>query len=236
MKIITAVFDYPGENEYSRCVTALENSVKQSNPEAEFVLIRLQAPNYCYAWNKPGWHNNHIKLMAYSEQEIDQPTFFVDADTIIRRDLSDLLGDFDIAIPERPAGARAPFNLGVVLFMPTQRSKFFMEAWAKTDTAMLHDIDLHLKWRNRYSGQNQSAFGCLYETIKDNRPVFKKYPTKIINACEQDWKDSDESYIIHVKTRLRAAALSDLPIEKINPHLRNPVKLWREYEKYNIFV
>jgi len=231
MKIITAVFDYPGENEYSRCLAALEQSVKDTNPEAEFIAIRLDPPSECYKWNKPGWHNNHIKLMAYAEELITEPTFFVDADTIIQRDLSDLVGDFDIAIAERPAGANAPFNLGVVLVMPTVRSEFFMDAWARTDTKMLEDYDFHMEWRRKYSGQNQSSFGYLYETIEPGKIDIKKYPTNIMNACEQDWTKSEISYIIHIKTRLREAALSDKPLSKIKPGLRKPVETWRKYEQ-----
>jgi len=233
MKIITAIFNYPGETEYSRCLKVLEASARKTNPDAEFISIKLEYPHVCHPWNKPGWHNNHIKLMAYSQIEIEEPTFFVDADTIIQRDLSDLVGDFDIAIAERPKGARAPFNLGVVLFMPTFKARYFMDAWAKADTAMLESIDFHKEWRAKYSGQNQSAFGYLYETIKTNRPEFKKYPTKIMNACEQDWTKSDMSYIIHIKTRLREAALSGKDLSEINPNLRTAVKLWREYEANN---
>lgn len=233
IKIVTAVFNYPGENEYTRCVNALEASAKDSNPNAELLILKIDPPQKCHRWNKEGWHNNNVKLKAYSEVEIDKPTFFIDADTIILKDLTDLIGSFDIAIAERPARAKAPFNLGVVLFMPTFRARSFMDAWIRVDNSMLNDINFHMTWREKYLGQNQSSFGYLYENTIANRPEFKKYPTEIMNACEQDWTNSEMSYIIHIKTRLRNVALSGIPLKKIKPGLQRPVKIWREYETKN---
>jgi len=230
IKIITAVFDYPGKNEYSRCLTALENSIKANAPNVEFTCIQLEPPATCFAWNKPGWHNNHIKLRAYSSVKIDCPTFFVDADTIVLKDLTPLVSeDFDIAIAERPERAKAPFNMGVILFMPTDKAIAFMGDWIGIDELMLKNIELHMEYRNKYSGQNQSSFGFLYE--RSQNIIIDKYPTKIMNAVEQDWGDISQAFILHVKTRLRDAALGDLPIERIHSRLQTGVQLWRQYEK-----
>lgn len=235
MKIVTAVFDYPGEVEYSRCVNVLKTSVKKNCPSASLDVIRINPPDECYTWNKPGWHNNHIKLQAYADYNITEPTFFVDADTMVLRDLEPIVAEadgFDAVISKRVRGAIAPYNLGVILVMPTNNARVMMKSWIAIDRQMLNHIDLHQAWRSKYRGQNQASFGLIYESL--DFLSIKKMPTKILNACEQDWGNISDAYIVHVKTRLRTAALGYEPIEMLSPNLREAAKIWREYERQGL--
>ncbi len=233
MRIVTAVFDYPGRDTYARCLRAFKASIARNNPEAELLVIDLEPPAPV-AGAHQGWVNNHIKLLAYSRITIDQPTVFVDADTIFLRDVSELFTDeFDLAIGQRPnwGDRRVRYNGGVILFRPTQAATTFMARWIRVDTEMLHDQIFHMKWHRRYNGQNQSSFGCMIETkLKDAR--LKRYPTGVLNACEQDWPRvrKNRPYILHVRKRLLGLAQSREPIEDIRTSLQDAAEIWRYYE------
>lgn len=233
MKIVTAHFDYPGNEEYARCLKALTASVKENAPNAEFVVLELKPPK-SISGIKQGWISNHAKLEAYSKVEIDQPTIFIDTDTLVLKDPAPLFdADFDIAIGRRPRGAKVPYNGGVVLFQPTDAAKIFMGRWYFSDERMLKERDFHLKWRSKYNGLNQASFGFQIEGFPGSIKL-KEYPTAVINACEQDWPNitpENHPYILHVRKSLFDAAHSDLPIEKLEKRHQYPSQLWREYEQ-----
>ncbi|MGD8567335.1 MAG: putative nucleotide-diphospho-sugar transferase [Gammaproteobacteria bacterium] len=234
MKFVTAAFDYPGRDTYKRCLDALVNSIRVNAPYTSFHIIDLEPPDEVPGVFQ-GWINNHIKLEAYSQVAIDEPTIFVDADTVVLRDPSDLFdGTFDIGIGERPTGHRVKsrFNGGVVLFDDTDRAREFMRQWIRTDSEMLTDSEFHKKWHKTYRGQNQSSFGYLYEERREIARI-KEFPTGTVNACEQDWPRLGKirPYIVHVRKQLLRAAQSNCPISRMGRNHREGARLWREYEK-----
>ncbi len=233
MRIVTAVFDYPERDTYARCLRAFKASIARNNPEAELLVIDLEPPATVDGAYQ-GWVNNHIKLRAYSRVTIDQPTVFVDVDTIFLRDVSELFTDqFDVAIGQRPnwSGKRVRYNGGVVLFRPTEAATTFMAQWIRIDTRMLRDQSFHMVWKRKYNGQNQASFGYVVETeLGETR--LERYPTGVLNACEQDWPrvQKEVPYILHVRKRLLGLAQSRQPIKRIRPSLQAAVKIWRYYE------
>jgi alpha-N-acetylglucosamine transferase len=236
MKIVTAHFDYPGNEEYSRCLNALTNSVKRNAPNAEFVVLELEPPA-TIPGIKQGWISNHVKLEAYSKVEIDRPTIFLDADTLVLKDPEQLfIYPFDIAIGRRPKGAKVPYNGGVVLFQPTEKAHIFMEQWIATDQIMLEDREFHMEYRAKYNGMNQASFGYLVDYAKSSAKL-KEYPTGMINACEQDWPSitpDNLPFILHVRKKLFEIAHSGAHLDIVKrtyPHYYESVKLWREYEQ-----
>ena len=233
MRIVTAAFDYPGVDTYSRCLRAFKASIADTNPEAELLIIDIDPPAPIEGVHQ-GWINNHVKLKAYSRVQIDQPTVFVDADTVFLRDVSELFDStFDIAIGRRPAGGRmrVPYNGGVVLFRPTTAARRFMAQWIRIDEQMLHNHSFHMVWRRKYNGQNQASFGCMIEAHRAATRLHE-YPTGVLNACEQDWAHvvTDQPYILHVRKRLLQYAHNRLSIWTIPKQLQPAVRIWRKYE------
>jgi hypothetical protein len=232
LHIVTAHFDYPGVNKYARCLTALRQSIKENCPEAEFTVLELRHPEPITGVYQ-GWVNNHVKLQAYSDIPIDRDTVFIDSDTLVLRDLSEVfVPGFDVGIAKRPESAkkRAIFNGGVVLFRPTKAARRFMAEWIKVDTEMIYDQKLHMQWHAKYKGQNQASFGMLYETMHGVR--IREFPTAKLNACEQDWPmvSTHLPYVLHVRKRLLAGALSHVPADLLAPRLRDAATIWRNYE------
>lgn len=233
MKIVTAFFDYPGRNRYARCLRAFRSSIAHSNPNADLQVIELEPPEPVEGAYQ-GWVNNHIKLHAYSQIPIDQPTVFVDSDTIFLRDVSELFDlEFDVAIGQRPhwGGKRVRYNGGVVLFKPTEAARSFMARWAAIDRKMLDDQELHMKWHAKYNGQNQASFGCMVD-MHLGKTRLKQYSTAVLNACEQDWPRISEKvpYILHVRKRLLRAAQSHQSLSSIRKPLQAATKIWRYFE------
>ncbi len=233
MRIVTAVFDYPRFDTYTRCLQAFKASIAATNPNAELLVIDLEPPTPIPGVFQ-GWINNHVKLKAYSRIPIDQPTVFVDADTVFLRDVSELFNStFDVAIGRRPAGGRrrVKYNGGVVLFCPTEAARAFMARWVSIDRKMLQDHDFHMKWHRKYNGQNQSSFGCMIE-LHSAKVRIQEYPTGVLNACEQDWSrvGREVPYILHVRKRLLQMAHNRLSIWTIPKHLQPAVRIWRDYE------
>ena len=233
MRIVTVVFDYPGSDTYARCLQAFRASVAANNPKAELLVLTLDPPEPIPGVFQ-GWINNHVKLKAYSRIPIDQPTVFVDADTIFLRDVAELFNStFDVAIGCRPAGGRrrVKYNGGVVLFCPTEEARRFMKHWISIDGDMLRDHTYHMIWHRIYNGQNQSSFGCMIEMHLDKTRL-QEYPTSVVNACEQDWSRIGKNvpYILHVRKRLLQFAHNRLSIWTTPKHLQPAVRIWRDYE------
>jgi hypothetical protein len=231
VRIVTAHFDYPGEQQYARCLCALRASVKRNAPSSELVVLELRHPAAVKGAYQ-GWVNNHIKLLAYSQVKIDQPTAFIDVDTLVLRDLSQLFDrySFDVAAARRPAPKEHLFNGGVVLFKPTARAREFMKKWIEIDERMLRDQAFHMPWHKKYNGQNQASFGYLYETQR--KAKIAELPTAMLNACEQDWPtiSTVKPYVLHVRKRLMKAAMGIGSLANVSPRYRPGVALWREYE------
>jgi len=230
MKIITVVFNYPGNNTYERCLKALSNSIAETNPDADFKILRLEPPAEVEGALQ-GWVSNHVKLAAYANEVLDDNTIFVDADTVFLRTADSLFDkDFDIAIGRRNGG-KVPYNGGVVLAKPTPAARQFIDMWLGTDKVMLHNQKFHQEWRAKYNGQNQASFGYMIETYPDLINLYE-YPTSVINAVEQDWPHIEkiDPFILHVRKKLLGYALSDMPIRKIPHHLQRAVQIWRELE------
>jgi hypothetical protein len=209
----------------------MSNSIRVTNPEAEFHILRLEPPGPVKGAYQ-GWVNNHVKLKAYSEMAINQNTIFADADTVFLRDVSELFNpDFDIAIGRRPSSAKAKYNGGVVLFKPTAAAWAFMRQWISADYRMLYDQDFHRPWHQKYNGQNQASFGYLIESLACAINLYE-YPTRIINAVEQDWPHIKRTkpFILHVRKQLLDVALSGQPIRQLPSRFRDGVEIWRTWE------
>lgn len=203
--------------------------MSKNAPDSEFVVLRLQPPAPMEN-TKQGWVNNHVKLRAYSEVAINGPTAFIDADTLVLRDPSELFdGSFDIGLARRPDNQKSIYNGGVVLMSPTHDAREFLANWATVDYTMLHDPEFHMEWHAKYRGMNQSSLGYMVERSPGAARV-RDFPTAVINACEQDWPHVRRlnPYIVHVrKSALGIAQSTRVP----SAGMEYVVNLWREYER-----
>lgn len=235
--IVTAVFDHECLD-YNRLLHVWERSAYRTNPKAEIVVLKPPTPKYVRN-NRLNWISNHAKLEAYVDFGIKGNTVFVDVDTVLLRDLSSLFEPyFDIAIGKRRKGANQPINGGVVLFRDSPIAKAFLNKWFEYDSIMMSDKRLHKPWRKQVGGMNQASFAYTAHVMKQGLRGGKllKIPTRILNACREDWPDLSEAYILHVMAELRDAALSNAPIEDISEPLREAVNTWRRYESSNFLV
>ena len=127
-------------------------------------------------------------------------------------------------------------NGGIVFAKPTPGAVQFFEEWEKINNRMVYndihgDGALHHKYRCKWAGMNQAAFGWLMEHAKEYDTKIKVFKTCEWNAVDCDWhnitKSSDVKFI-HYKSRLRKIVLQKLRTTKEMEYCK---KVW-----YNMYT
>ena len=230
MKIVTVQFQYPNRSNYSLLLDVFRYSCQKYMPDVEFVEIKIPAPeghsgrdlNFCY---------NSVKLAHWLEQleNSDEEIIFADCDMLAVKSAKHAFNKkFDVAFTARTRTKRIPMNGGIMMARPTEAARRFFREMLYVNNKMLTDIQFHNKWRVRYAGMNQSAFGCVYETGKHGAKVHE-YKTIEWNAVDCDWLDIDSKTVfIHYKSHLRKMVLRE---RNIKDGLENVVKIWDSMRK-----
>lgn len=234
MKIITVQFDYPPEMnrpKYSILLDVFRESIKQNMPGTELVEINIEPPMVDGSENDPNINflYNTIKLRKWVEcfDKYDDDLIFADCDMLMISSAEHAFDqDFDVAFTERTIKRvtdvtdvekywgrksidRMPMNGGIMFARNNQRAKdFFNKMLEINDKMYYEDEDLHQKWRIKYAGMNQAAFGCVYEEYPEIAKVIP-LPCRIWNAVDGDWHAvNNHTIFMHVKSKLRKLVMT----------------------------
>ncbi len=227
MKIVSVQFDYHGLGRYEKLAKVFEHSVKKNCPSADFELLKVKPPEIKRKIRSKSFASNTLKLKLWLEvlKNTDDDVVFMDCDMIILKDISDAFKNhFDIGYTKR-TGSRIPYNGGVVFVKNTPAAINFVELWKKINDKMYDDYTFHHKYRNKYAGMNQAAFGYIMEN-GGYKAKLKPFRCDIWNSCVENWpKINEDTKIIHVKGTLRRTVLMNSSIN--SSRYRKAVILWR---------
>jgi hypothetical protein len=237
MKIISIYFDYGGVDKYEKLARVFEHSMKKNSPDVDYEIIKIRAPDI--KSNNKSFESNTVKLELWMDKlkENDDDIIFMDVDMMIVSDISDAFddSDFDIGITMRngPHAKRLPMNGGVVFVRNNNVARAFIELWTKANRFLYDDIlrthgtKHHRFWRSRYGGMNQAAYGYMIHNYDFNARI-KEFQCSEWNACVEHWRNPVlNPRIIHVKSQLRTAVLSNRPTKLIDISYRRQVEVWR---------
>lgn len=173
--------------------------------------------------HKLAWWADRVRECADGDQVL-----LIDADTAILRSLDDIWQQpFDVAYTVR-SGFIAPFNAGVVFLRASDRTRAFMDRWV-----VLNDQIQRITtkpWRKRYGGVNQASLAELLNETDAMGVQLRQLSCREWNCEDSAWAhyESDVTRILHVKSELRRACLTTLPI--CEPAWKPLISLWRGLE------
>lgn len=232
MQIVTVQFNYSDRSDYKKLLDVFEYSCKKNMPNAIFNSIRIDAPinNTKRALN---FKYNTVKLRLWTEflgKTKDKHVILADCDMLNLRPAGYAFKyDFDIAFTERTKISRIPMNGGILFVKVNRRSISFFKEWLKINIKMFKDPVFHQKYRRKYAGMNQSAFGYMYEKKKGLCKLHKFY-TKEFNAVDCDWPTVDgKTVFLHTKSTLRKLVLGEKPLTGKYKRYRRCYDLWHKY-------
>ena len=227
MKIVSVQFDYAGMRKYEKLANVFEYSVKKNCPNADLELLRVKPPVLRKKIRSKSFATNTLKLKLWLEvlKNTDDDVVFMDCDMIVLKDISDAFKNrFDIGYTKR-TGSRIPYNGGVMFVRNNPEAIKFVEYWKEINDKMYDDYTFHHKWRNKYAGMNQAAFGYIMEAGK-YKAKLKSFSCDVWNACVENWpKINEDTRIIHIKGALRRTILMNRSID--SARYRRAVILWR---------
>jgi len=214
----------------------LEHSIKKHCPNVTIKMIKLQTPKvHTY---KRCFESNTVKIDKWLEvlKGTKEDVIFMDADMMVLRDVTDLFNDknHDVFYSKRDR-KHLPMNGGFVGIRNNEAGIDFLEKWVKANRILYEDIvknhgkTLHSKWRSRYGGMNQAAFGYMLSEMK-LKARLKPIPCYEWNACVEHWaKINASTRVVHIKGGLRRAVMSNRPAAVMLPKMRKAVEIWRQY-------
>jgi hypothetical protein len=219
MKIVTVQFNYSWFMDFALLRDVYKESCLIHMPNVKFEDIRIEPPDRVPGkpWN---FGYNTVKLRIWRDvlREATEPIIFSDCDMMALRSAEHAFDiDFDVAITNRTITHRIPMNGGIVMARPTKAAIEFFNLWYSINKEMLKDNKLHQKWRQKYAGMNQSAYGCLYnDYYLQNKLKLKlhEYKTREWNAVDCDWQHVDNKTVfVHYKSGLRRLVLMSQPVQ-----------------------
>lgn len=235
MKIITVQFNYRNTI-FERLLTAFRNSINLHMPDVGLT-------EYTYNFDKTrnnikrGYSviTNTFKLDRWVEilEQETENLCFSDCDMLMTNRIDDVWEyDFDVAYTYRrkwkETGQGIPYNGGVIFTRPNERSTRFFKRWAEVNRMMVEDQQFHAKWRKKYAGINQSAFGYLIENESDICKL-KELPCPTWNSVDESWTEfNKDTKMLHIKSQLRRCCLGS---QRMPSRLQPIVELWHWYEK-----
>jgi hypothetical protein len=233
-RLVSVVFDFPGKTEYAELVEALKNSAAKNMPNADVEIVYLDPPKQHTDPQRTSWEANALKARAWEKiaSEASDDLVLVDADLIIRRDLSVLFAhDFDIAFTHRyesDARSREPINTGVVAVRPTEKSKAFFTALRESVDYLMENPEEHAYYWENYRGIQQAALGRVIETADELEAKIKLFPCQIFNASDHEFSYiSSETRVVHLKANVRKRIGADISTGKY----AIPLALYNKYKK-----
>lgn len=242
MKIISVVFEFDNHGKYEKMSKVLEHSIKKNCPSVDFELIKINPPKV--KSSKRMYEANTVKLELWLEKlkQTKDDVIFMDCDMMVLGDLQeafDYKSEWDVSYTFRDNKkyTALPMNAGIMFVRNNKRSVAFIEKWAEVNALMYKDIienngrTLHAKWRNIYAGMNQAAWGYLVEECEFDAKL-RAIPCAKWNACGESWERvDDETKVVHIKSGLRTAVLSRMPLNYIIKNVRKCTKIWRDFAR-----
>ena len=232
MKIITVQFDYGNGNQYARMLEVFRKSCAECMPNVKFEAIQLPAPSTYHPGYTTGMGSNVYKMRVWQQvmEKATETVAFCDCDMIALRSIEDAEQvDFDLAYTVRKS-ATIPINGGVLFVRPTAAGKAAMAKLNEIDDLMFTDVDLHHKWRAKYAGMNQAAFGYLLENHSDIAKMVA-LPCAVYNSCCDTWPTIDkEARLVHIKGNLRRGLVANMPESQFESYLRFTVRTWKRLD------
>jgi len=230
-KIILCGFDYSNSNTYKELTKVLIKSIEKYEPDALWILNWLCEPDS--SGQIRGIVSNTVKLNKWVEElnncDDDDNVIFLDCDMLLIGPLFDVFEkDFDIAYTKREEWHKLPLNGGAIYVKVNNKTRLFFNMFKEINNKMYNNPEFHQKWRDKYAGINQAAFGYLLEN-KDYNARIIDIPCSKWNVCrfKQESVDKD-ARLIHFKGSLRKALFSKDPVPKDIEFL---VKKWKETKK-----
>lgn len=227
MEIVTVQFDYPNRPKYSILLNVFRESLKVYVPDVKFIEFKIPPPV-----NNTGrplnFNYNTVKLKIWVDylKKANDNVIFADCDMMAVKPCYHAFDkNFDVAFTARTTTNRIPMNGGIMMARPTEKAIAFFEEMLDVNNKMLIDTTFHHKWRCRYAGMNQSAFGYVYERGK-NKAKIHKYLTIEWNAVDCDWhRINNNTVFIHYKSKLRKMVLNN---KRPFGNFMKPMILWYE--------
>jgi len=146
-----------------------------------------------------------VKMYAAAMKNIQHDSVLVDTDVVILKDLSDVFGDWDIALTVRddshPLFDVMPFNEGVILCRPTEGARRFWNAIANIYTQLP-------EYLHSWSGGQISLGVALGKQVRERQGDLlevagiriKLLPGTLYNYTpDDDEEDLSAPYIVHYK-------------------------------------
>jgi len=228
--IYTVQFNYPDRPNYARLLDVFKHSCKIHMPKVKFIEKRIDPPE-----NETGrelnFKYNSVKLRHWVDflDNTNENVIFADCDMLcVGAAEKAFKENFDVAYTERTKIKRIPMNGGIMMAKPTEKARKFFHEMLENNDKMFGDIPFHNKYRIKWAGMNQAAFGCTYETSESGAIVYK-FKTDIWNAVDCDWPHINKDAIfIHFKSKLRKMVLGAIPAKA---SYLECIKIWKRYEK-----
>jgi hypothetical protein len=178
------------------------------------------------------WADNTYKLGYWVEAVENAQTgdriILTDCDMLCLKDpIVAFDNDFDIAVTVR--NTVNWLNAGVIFIRVNNKSRRFMRRWLEHNNTLFRDPVRRKQAIDRHVGMNQSALVQLLDHPPKNTKI-AHLPCDIFNACEQNWERvTKDTVFLHIKSALREVCLGCADPEKVVPHMRPLVLLWRQY-------
>lgn len=214
---------------YTRLARVLTHTARAHCFGWDIRVERIEPPSYrsamgnrSHVWNtqKLAWWRDRV-----FEAQDGARLLLIDGDTAILRSLDPVWSlDFDIAYTVRERGL--PLNGGVVFLRVSDRTREFVRSWWEHNVRFLGDAALHQPWARKYAGINQSALGCVLETVAHGCHLVQ-LGCREWNACSPELYSPGVTRILHIKSRLRRATFGTEPAA---PNMADPIRLWHGLE------
>lgn len=217
---------------WARLAAVLESSARQHCADWTINVRGLPQPDRPWPRQVEGflantWKLEHWREVVEASADGDR-LLLIDADTFILQPL-DAIWDraFDLVYTARAAYCAHPINAGVVFVRVSPGTRHFFARWAEANRQILQEGQAH--WRQRFGGWNQAALGKLLEEGADGLAILA-VPCLEWNCEDSTWPAFDPAVtrIVHVKSALRLAALTDT---FRMPGTERLVALWREADR-----
>lgn len=230
MEIVTVQFNYKGRPNYRLLLQVFKYSIKKYMPNVKLVEYKINPPE-----KLPGrplnFNYNDVKLKIWVDhlKKTKENVIFADCDMLALQSAEHAFNiDFDIAYTARTILVRIPMNGGIMMVRPTEKSIKFFDEMYKINHRMLHDISFHHKYRVKWAGMNQSAFGYMY-TERKGIAKLHKYITREWNAVDCDWGHiNGKTVFVHYKSKLRKLILGN---RKPFGNYKKPMVLWNNMKE-----
>ena len=211
MTIYTVHFQHDRGPDFDTLLSVFRSSVREHMPDARFISETIRPPGYNQG-QAHSFTNNTAKLekwIQFMNVVDDDEVILADCDMVALRPAYHAFDQpFDVAVTMQSRNGKYPMNGGIVFARPTDAARDFFRLWLETNNYLLANQVEHQRWRAKYAGMNQAAFGQMYE-LDRIRCHLHEYRTNPWNIVDHDWPFMDDDGVfLHIKSELRRLVLS----------------------------